>query len=244
MQFHTIKDVLVFWRESHSAMPLTWFAKRVGVSSSTLQRIFDGTTKLPDFATSRSICLNALNSQNEAIDILKSLYPDKKNYLTEDAKSFKEIEKFNDTAVLSAYSDFYKWQLLCLTSVNSVPLKQVEELGRIYVKKAQELVKDGLLINHDNNLTCKITFGHFINGKLLVDTTSYIARSLQEKSERGEADTNGYIYFDISGLSEAGKLEARRALLECSEKLAGLKKMNTNCGNLPVSIMMAISDLI
>ena len=244
MQFHTIKDVLVFWRESHSVMPLTWFAKRVGVSSSTLQRIFDGTTKLPDFSTSRSICLNALSSQTDAIDILKTLYPDKKNYLTDDAKSFKAIEKFNDAAVLNAFSDFYKWQLLCLASINSVSLKQVEELGRVYVKKSQELVKEGLLISHDNSLTCKISFGHFINGKILIDTASYITRALHEKFDRGEGDQNGYVFFDIDGFSEAGKLEARQALLECSERLANLKKISTNRGSNSVSILLTISDLI
>ena len=244
MQFHTIKDVLVFWRESHSAMPLTWFAKRVGVSSSTLQRIFDGTTKLPDFATSRSICFNAMESQNDAFDMLKALYPDKKNYLNEEAKSFKEIEKFNDTAVLNAYGDFYKWQLLCLSSISSVPKKHIEELGRVYVKKSQELVRDGLLVEQDDCIKSKINFGLLINGKILVESAGYITRSLYEKFERGDGDQNGCVYLDIDGFSEAGKLEARRVLLECSEKLANLKKVDANRGKLPVSILMTISDFI
>ena len=245
MQFHTIKDVLVFWRESHSAMPLTWFAKRAGVSSSTLQRIFDGTTKLPDFATGRSICLNALNSQIDAIDILKTLYPDKVNYLTEESKSLKEVEKFSNHEVLNAYKDYYKWQLLCLSYISPVPLKKLEEVGgQVYLKKAQELVKDGLLVNKDDQLTYSVSSGYVINGRILVDAIGYIARSLRDKLEREDVDQDGYVFLGVEGFSVEGKAEVRRALAECAEKIEKIKQIKSNLGNLPASFMMTLSDLI
>lgn len=244
MQFQTIKDVLVFWRESHSEMTLTWFARRVGVSSSTLQRIFDGTTRLPDFATSRSICLNALKDQRQAIELLETLYPEKKKHLAEEAKSLKEIEYFSDPGLLTAYRDFYKWQILNLASIAPVPSNQLETLGRVFSTKAAELIKDGLLIAKDGVYISKINLGLLISGQILTETVGYIARALKEKSDRGEPDRNGQVFFDIDGYSEIGKAEANSIILESAERILNLKKASKNRGNLPVAVMMTLSDLV
>ena len=244
MQFHTIKDVLIFWRESHSAMPLTWFAKRVGVSSSTLQRIFDGTTKLPDFITGRSICLNAIKDQNEAVKVLETLYPEKKKLIAEEAKSLKEIEYFNEPGLLAAHRDFYKWQILNLASIAPIPSKQLEGLGRAFSTKATELVKDGLLISKDDVYISKINLGLLISGQILTETVGYLARALKEKSDRGEPDRNGQVFYDIDGYSEIGKIEANNIILESAERILSLKKASKNRGNLPIAVMMTLSDFV
>jgi hypothetical protein len=87
MQLNSIKDVLVFWRERHADKSLAWFANRVGVSPSTIQRIIDGGTKIPDYFTGRSICLNAIENSEEAYKVLLALYPDKERAIERDFKS-------------------------------------------------------------------------------------------------------------------------------------------------------------
>lgn len=244
MQFNSIKDVMIFWREKYSDKPVTWFARRAGISSSTFQRIFEGNTKNPDFSTGRSICLNALDQHEEAVEILIALYPEKKGYITEDAKSFRSVQHFKDPAILEAYADYYKWQILNLASLNEVSVGQLEELGKVYLKKAFELVHVGLLNEANQRFTSKVELGWSINGKILSDTVGHLARSLKEKSERGDSDKNGHIYFLIDGFSQNGKEEARKLILECSEKISNLRNKKENCGQIPLSIMMTLSDLV
>lgn len=244
MQFQTIKDVLVFWRESHSEMPLTWFARRVGVSSSTLQRIFDGTTKLPDFATSRSICLNAYEDYDEAISMLSLLYPDKAEYLASDKKVFRSIQTFENRNLQAAYQDYYKWQILNVATIQPLSLKKLEDLGKIYYRKAMELVADDLLKNNDQVLRCSLNLGHFFTPDNLIKNFEFLLRALKEKNDRGDGDKDSHGYFMIDGLSEEGKSEARKLILECCEKIAALPKQQKFSGNLPVSVIMAVSEFI
>lgn len=244
MQFNSVKDVLIHWRERHSDKPISWFAKRVGVSHSTIQRIMDGNTKNPDFPTGRSICLNALEKQEDAFELLKVWYPDKVKYITEDAKSFQKVQHFKDPLLLSAYNDFYKWQILYLTSSCDVPITAFEKLGPVYSKKAIKLCSEGLIELKEGVFSFKGDLGHVICPELLTKTVGHIARSLQEKSEREDPDQEGHVYFSIESLSVEGKANIKKLLLNTSQQISEMIKITSRKGEKPVAIMITLSDLV
>ena len=145
---------------------------------------------------------------------------------------------------MAAHRDFYKWQILNLASIAPIPSKQLEGLGRAFSTKATELVKDGLLISKDDVYISKINLGLLISGQILTETVGYLARALKEKSDRGEPDRNGQVFYDIDGYSEIGKIEANNIILESAERILSLKKASKNRGNLPIAVMMTLSDFV
>ncbi len=243
MQLNSVKDVMIFWRERQADKSLAWFANRIGVSASTIQRILDGGTKNPEFPTARSICLNAL-PQDEAFVYLTKFFPEKAKYIEADVKSFQKIQFMENSALSEAFKDFYKWQILYLASISPTPLTSFEKLGQVYSKKAMQLCVDGLLDMKNSQFVCKEELGHVMTPSLLTKSVEYIARSLREKSDRENNDPDGHIYFMIEGLSLEGKSTIRQLLLESCQKITAATKISSNRGENPVAVMISISDFI
>lgn len=241
MQLNSIKDVLVFWRERQADKSLAWFASRTGVSPSTIQRIMDGGTKNPDFATGRGICLNALE-KDEAFNTLERIYPERKKIIAEDRKSFVEVEKNNDN-LMDIFSDYYKWFVFVLAASSGVKKSYLQELGLSFTRKADIMVSEKKLVFVDGQYSLSKKINFIVNPDDYLKAVSHILRTIEERRHRGTVDQGGLVHFKINGLNHEAKDTIYNILQSTIRQLNDVVEDPRNKGELSISLALLMSEL-
>ncbi len=241
MQFISIKDVLTFWRERQADKSVAWLAHRVGVSPSTIHRIFDGETTNPDFATGRAICLNALEKE-AAFTTLESIYPERKKIIIEDRKSFVEVEK-NSDEISDIFSDYYKWFVFVLAASTGVKKSYLAELGLTFVRKAEVMVHENQLVfsNGSYSLNKKINF--IVNPNGYLQAINHILRTIDERRNRGTVDQGGLVHFSVAGLNQEAKDSIYSILQSTIRQVNEIVESPKYTGDLSISLALLMSEI-